>query len=815
MRLISLDLENFRQHKSSKIELTDGITVIMGSNGSGKSTILEAISWAIYGTEAARGNKDSIKWNRAPAKSKVKVELVFSIDNETYKVIRFLDKAEVYVNDGAAPVATTQQEVTKYLVDKLGMTRDEFFNTYFTGQKELNFLANQKPVERRKFISKVLGYDRIRIAQENVRIDKNNLSNEVLGLKQGLADIDHIQAEKDQIQQDILILSKNVEQKKIEVDKYTLELGKLHPDWSKLKSAREEFNKVKTELSFMMDKLAEYEKGILGLSTEILLFEQKEKRLNEIEAHLIEYKKIEKEIQKQEKLQNFEVEKHKHLTILENIEKDISLLNKKLQDIQKSLDLKADLSSKIDFLKKDIESSKIAVQSRWAEWTSKKQEIKALIRQKESELNKVASQYSLIEQKGENGACPTCERPLKGEFEKVTSGFQETITKLSTVIQELVFELNKLENEPDVIQEIRKNLDSMEREFDSLNKQYGSYEEEIKLLDTIRRDLENKNSQNLKINEALKNLPQGFDRDLYEKLKADFSALKRIYDEILGLKAQLSAKDKVRQSLDSAIKIKVETDTRKNNLESRVNDLNYSEEAYKKLEELILQVEKSLHSVRYDFVKSEGELNQAKAILQKVLESEKSYREKFDIIKSKQNELNHLIELDRFYGVFLEKLNNEARPELSEIAGEYLQELTESRYTVLELNEKYEICLREDPKAEIRPVISGGEEDIANLCVRLGISKMIAQRSGKALSLLILDEVFGSLDENRRNKVVTLLNSLTNSFEQVILITHIDDIKESIDSIIKVEYNEEEGCSDIVTYASRIVVEPEILNIGQ
>ena len=160
MKLKSLKLENFRQHEDSFIEFSDGITIINGTNGAGKTTILEAITWSIYGTDAARGNKDTIKFNKAKARAKVRVELIFCLDDEVFRIERFLDKAELYLGDNQTPIVTTQQEVTKYLTDKLGMTKDEFFNTYFTGQKELNFLGNQKPLERRKFISKVLNYEK-------------------------------------------------------------------------------------------------------------------------------------------------------------------------------------------------------------------------------------------------------------------------------------------------------------------------------------------------------------------------------------------------------------------------------------------------------------------------------------------------------------------------------------------------------------------------------------------------------------------------------------------------------------------------------
>ena len=72
------------------------------------------------------------------------------------------------------------------------------------------------------------------------------------------------------------------------------------------------------------------------------------------------------------------------------------------------------------------------------------------------------------------------------------------------------------------------------------------------------------------------------------------------------------------------------------------------------------------------------------------------------------------------------------------------------RYTELELDEDYRP--RWSTTAIPRRVISGGEEDVANLALRLAISQMIAERAGQPLSLLVLDEVFGSLDEERRGQ---------------------------------------------------------------
>ncbi len=77
MRLNRIALSNFRQHADTRIDFDAGLTGIIGPNGSGKTTILEALAWAIYGNTAARGTRESIRFNRAAARATVRVELDF------------------------------------------------------------------------------------------------------------------------------------------------------------------------------------------------------------------------------------------------------------------------------------------------------------------------------------------------------------------------------------------------------------------------------------------------------------------------------------------------------------------------------------------------------------------------------------------------------------------------------------------------------------------------------------------------------------------------------------------------------------------
>ena len=71
---------------------------------------------------------------------------------------------------------------------RLGMSRDEFFNTYFTGQKELDVMAAMAPSERAQFLSRVLGYERLRVAQRLVKEKSRIIAAEAAGLRAALPD---------------------------------------------------------------------------------------------------------------------------------------------------------------------------------------------------------------------------------------------------------------------------------------------------------------------------------------------------------------------------------------------------------------------------------------------------------------------------------------------------------------------------------------------------------------------------------------------------------------------------------------------------
>src|SRR5438552_17040179 len=98
------------------------------------------------------------------------------------------------------------------------------------------------------------------------------------------------------------------------------------------------------------------------------------------------------------------------------------------------------------------------------------------------------------------------------------------------------------------------------------------------------------------------------------------------------------------------------------------------------------------------------------------------------------------------------------RPEIAEIASGFLADLTDGRYEAVDLNDDYRVTIIDDGVS--KPVISGGEEDVANLALRLAISQMIADRGGQPRTLPVLAEICGSRGESHRPHVEGRLRRL-------------------------------------------------------
>ncbi|MEK7668688.1 MAG: hypothetical protein AAB409_08575, partial [Gemmatimonadota bacterium] len=230
-------------------------------------------------------------------------------------------------------------------------------------------------------------------------------------------------------------------------------------------------------------------------------------------------------------------------------------------------------------------------------------------------------------------------------------------------------------------------------------------------------------------------------------------------------------------------------------VERQLGETPFTEDAFRAAEREMDRLEEALRHADVDQAMGRAELSAASDRLRGAERAEQDAAERAARAAAVQREFRLHNELDRALGDLRTELNQEMRPELMGLSGEFLGILTDGRYDEVHLDEEYNLTVLED--GEPQPVISGGEEDLGNLVLRLAVSQMIAERAGQPLTLLVLDEIFGSLDETRRLNVLALLRGLETRFPQVVLITHIEGVREAVDRVLRVRYDDAAGAATV------------------
>lgn len=134
--------------------------------------------------------------------------------------------------------------------------------------------------------------------------------------------------------------------------------------------------------------------------------------------------------------------------------------------------------------------------------------------------------------------------------------------------------------------------------------------------------------------------------------------------------------------------------------------------------------------------------------------------------------------MDRGFTDFSVALAARIQPKLGEYASDLIERMSNGRYNRLAFDTNYTPALY-DGDLEKFPVekFSGGERDIAALAARIALSQLLAARGGHAIGFMVLDEVFGSLDSERRTLVLDALAAMRDIIPQLFIISHVDDVR--------------------------------------
>jgi exonuclease SbcC len=152
-----------------------------------------------------------------------------------------------------------------------------------------------------------------------------------------------------------------------------------------------------------------------------------------------------------------------------------------------------------------------------------------------------------------------------------------------------------------------------------------------------------------------------------------------------------------------------------------------------------------------------------------------------------ESEARHLARAADLLAEFRNTVVAAVGPRLAVHAAELFAELTDNDYDQLQVDpETYQLQITDAGKVYGLDRFSGSEIDLANLSLRVAISEHVHLQSGGSIGLLVLDEVFGPLDEDRKARMLLALERLRGRFRQILVVTHDASIKEQLPNAIEV-----------------------------
>ncbi|HEU5171802.1 MAG TPA: SMC family ATPase [Gemmatimonadales bacterium] len=790
MQIHRLRLVNFRQHELTELVLGAGLTGIIGPNGAGKTTLLEAIAWAMYGMPAARGSRDTIRRRNAPPRAKVEVELQFTLGPHEYRVVRGLTTAELYCDGEATPIANSLGTVTERVTRLLGMTRDEFFNTYFTGQKELAVMAAMGPGERAQFLSRVLGYERIRTAQDRLRERRSALRARLDALRAGLPDPAELDGEEARARARQASGEEAARSASAAFEEASARLAEHRPRWERLQQLRERALALESEL-----RVAEHEHEAAAeragrLERQVADAAGARERLEELWRQLEPLSALREEAERLRREAGAFVARQRVTAQLEEVRASLAGVRERIARLPDPAAL-AGASTRVNGLRASHTACTTEAEERRTAWVRDAQDARTKREGLLDQYRDLKEQRERIVHAGPDGVCPTCARPLGAEFATV-------LALLDRQLEAVLFNGNfyrqrieQLQPEPPELTDADRRKIDIERELSAATADLGRLNQQVQDGAALERDAARLVERVAALETELGRLPAAHEQQRFEEIEARVRTLEPLMIQAERQRLLAERGDAVAAELAETRGALGAAAARAAQLRAEVAALGYDEAAFRAARDADQAADLARRETELALVAARAEASSAAEAVAAVARRRAERAAREDEARQAAGDLALHQELDRALSDLRTELNATLRPDLSELASGFLADLTRGRYAELELDEAYLATLLDD--GDPKMVISGGEEDVANLALRLAISQMIAERAGQPLSLLVLDEIFGSLDEDRRMAVVELLRSLADRFPQVILITHIDSVREGFDRVIRVGYDVSRG----------------------
>ena len=789
MILTNLKLENFKKYTNFEIAFESGLIGIIGKNGAGKSTIFEAILFALYGELKSKGDKEVVRNSNASSKDAVIVELDFEFDTIEYKVIReFRGKtlsanAKLYKNSEL--ITTGAKEVTTSIINLTKMSKDAFVHTLFASQKELTSLSNSKPEDRKKMIRKLLGLEKIDFVEKELIEKSRELKREIGAFAEVLLSAEDISIKKEHIVEytnQSELLQKDINTRTTLLDNTKIEEQTIKQELELYTKTKEQKQSLHARCELLKSSIKSHQINQDKLSNELNNLKVKQEELRGLQSVKQEYISLHESIKEQEKLKEFHIRKEG--LILEQNElreqykkakETISLLEFETKEHKELVEKEKALEAKLESIKQTL----IQIQTKE----------KALLQEIAGEqklISDISKKIENITNLGRESNCPTCTRPLLDEYDNV-------ILSLEHIVK--TTQKEKIDKATINLEEIQKNKEQIEESQKAYIKEHFELSKAINLIESKNKDLQLQKEHFEKVTQkGVKNKTElakleiyTYDNTIHEQMLEKQKELKTKYEYVLSLETMLKRVDSIKEELQTSI-----SNQDKYNLELLQKDLEFQAINYD-------EVKHQEKIKQYDEVQSQKDsltsvINELKVKIATIQGQIKTIQESLNNneiqlskVQTKKDDLNDYEKIKISLAEFKTKLNSKVAPRISDIASTMYAQITKGKYQHIEVSNDFDFYIYDEGKKYPIERFSGGEIDLANLVLRIAISKTLGELSGaSSVEFLAFDEVFGSQDENRRMEILEAFHTIKEQYRQIFLISHEMEIKEMFERVVEV-----------------------------
>ncbi len=839
---IRLELKNFMSYGEATppLDLTGmHMVCLSGENGHGKSAILDAMTWALWGESRAGKNKHD-ELVRIGA-DEMSVQFTFAMDGQTYRILRKRSKKasgnqwELHQDDGAggwrAQTGNNSSETEKAIQKLLRMSYDTFLNSAYLRQGHADHFVKQTPGKRKEILGEILDLSRYDQLEAKAKEKARTSAGEAFELERDLNFIDSELARESDYQEALIGLKQRQSALQAQRDA-------LRAEWDAQRERRAALLMQKQTADRLQTEIKAYRVEIVDL-TELRQEHQREAAnwqalLTQQETICRDYEELTALRQRMDALDKAVDQWYRGQQHLSAAEKEWIAAE---AQVQRRLDTaRRDRDEAALRLRElpDILRRKAEVEARVAETAQKQARLQELT----DEYQQAQQQFLRLEQESkylteqialwdgrlqslaeQRGTCRVCNAPLPPERIAATQQEYEQERESQVASRKQIWAQAKAaktamqaaeaERRP-LDQALRSASDDQQR-LGQLSQQALEYEVHQQRLPQLEAEFQ----------EAARIVQE---EDFAHEIKAKIEKGKVYLAKYATAEADRDAARVRLTQIADAERLHLQLGQAQEALTRAEREIGRADRTLAQRQQILTAAQTQLDGLT-DFLTA-LEVIEAREIAIRAQEKERGEESRIvdQEIARQEHSIQHcaqqrLVRTEKSAQLAAAKHEAElhdqlakacgkngvqaliidgAVPELQDEANNLLERLTDgdmSLYFETQRQartkgsapiETLEIKVSDSLGTRPLEMYSGGEGFRAAFALRIALSKLLSRRAGAKLQTLIIDEGFGTQDGKGREKLVDALNAIKDDFERIIVITHIDELKDAFASRIEV-----------------------------